>query len=153
MFLVSDRPFDRHARIRSFLLSDPGIAVLLAAVNLEWTLKRALLALSQEPTADVRESLRSVFQLERYSKEWRQRLRWRGAKRLPQIVLRWQAVNKAFSLRSRLVHGMGSCSTSFAAPHVEVLIEAAELIQEYANSRDVDLYAPLKTRKRAKGTS
>ena len=54
MFLINDTMEERHQTIRSFLSSDPMIAVILAAADFEWTVRRAILALGTLPTKEIR---------------------------------------------------------------------------------------------------
>jgi len=72
-FLVRDLQTDRHRKIRSFLDEDNAlIAVLLAAVDLEWTIRRTIDAMTKTDVSD-----KLISGLENYKKEWhvhRQRL-------------------------------------------------------------------------------
>ncbi len=55
MFLVRDRIEARHEKIRTFMGSDDAaIAVLLAAADFERTVRRAILALGNTPTKQLR---------------------------------------------------------------------------------------------------
>ena len=50
-FLIQDNQLGRHEKIRSYLTDDNAIiAVLLAAIDLEWTLRRTIdAAASKDP--------------------------------------------------------------------------------------------------------
>jgi hypothetical protein len=53
--LVSDTQENRHAQIRRLLVDQKAvIAVLLAAADVEWTIRRAIIALGTSPTAYLR---------------------------------------------------------------------------------------------------
>jgi len=45
MFLVKDDPTEREKKILGFVPNEPAIAVILAAVHFEWTVRRAIIAL------------------------------------------------------------------------------------------------------------
>jgi hypothetical protein len=58
MFWVKDTREERYSRIRNFLTKeDAAIAVLLAAANLEWTPRRAIVLLSASARPTVRTKL------------------------------------------------------------------------------------------------
>lgn len=68
MFFVNDTQEHRHKFIRSFLKKDTApIAVLLAAIDFEWTVKRAILAFGTSPTKDLRACFKNVYGLRRSS--------------------------------------------------------------------------------------
>jgi hypothetical protein len=146
MFLVGDTADDRRERILKFLATEPAIAVLLAAIHFEWTLNRAILKLSDKPTASLRAQLASVYGLDTYKAAWREYV---VAATWPKIVRNWGEVKQAFKLRNALVHGAVGCSARFAKPRVNALLKAAATMQGYADSRDHDLYSKLKTRRRS----
>jgi hypothetical protein len=58
MFWVRDSREERYSRIRKFLTKDDAaIAVLLAAANLEWTLRRATILLGKSERTTLRNKL------------------------------------------------------------------------------------------------
>jgi hypothetical protein len=152
MFLVKDTPAQRERRIRQFLASDPPIAVLLAAIHFEWTVKRAILKLSVRPTAQLRGDLAETFGLERYKDAWSAEL---GLPGMPAVVGRslWHRVTIAFRLRNQIVHGAGGCSQSHAEPRVNALLDAAERLRALAADRGSDLYTKLQVRRVTRGNS
>lgn len=66
MFLVKDSPDERERSIRQFLAGEPSIAAVLAAIHLEWTIKRAILKLSSRSTALLRSELIQAYGLDGY---------------------------------------------------------------------------------------
>ncbi len=54
MFRVNETKEQRKQTILKFVEQDVCVGVLLAAANLEWTLKRCILMMGQSPTADLR---------------------------------------------------------------------------------------------------
>ena len=57
MFLVSDDSPTRELRIRAALTTEPAIAVIVGAVHVEWTVRRAILALGRSPNVVLRVQL------------------------------------------------------------------------------------------------
>jgi hypothetical protein len=70
MFLASDTKKHRELRIRSFLMADPSVSLLVAAVNFEWTVYRAILFLSKRPNSELRSLMAKYFSLESYKELW-----------------------------------------------------------------------------------
>jgi len=144
MFQVREKREDREKRIHSFLEQDAAIAVLLAAIHFEWSVKRAILKLSSTPTVELRKALVNVFRLDSYKEAWRQHV---NAPRLTSVITNWQDVKIAFKLRNQIVHGTGGCSARYAAPRVRALIAAARDVGDYTRSQGHDLYSRLAARK------
>jgi hypothetical protein len=69
--LASDRKEQREDRVRRYIASDPGVALLLAAVNFEWTVCRAVLFLSRSQNADLRIRLGKCYGLDAYKELWK----------------------------------------------------------------------------------
>ena len=67
MFLASHGVKRRETRVRREFARDPGIGLLLAAVNLEWTLSRAILFLGSTPNQALRKLMRSSRSLKGYA--------------------------------------------------------------------------------------
>ena len=151
MFLVSDSLENRARVIREFLHKHPSIALIVAAVYFEWTLCRALMALSKRPNAEVRQSLSHLYGLEKYKELWWNETRDRpGALRLTQIVRDWDAVLRAFDERNRLIHGRNRHTRNMATPHVEALLAAVADLNRFCSSCQVDLNQRLPVRKRSR---
>jgi hypothetical protein len=145
MFLVSDSSAAREARIRAFLAHDPSIAVVLGAIHVEWTLRRAILALGRSPNVVLHEQMRLCYGLDRYKELWHDQV---VAPRLPLVVRRWADLRAAFRLRHRLVHGAATCGADYAAPRVAALLEAAADVRAHCLTRGVDLHARLPVRRK-----
>lgn len=147
MFLVKDSPDERERRIRQFLAGEPSIAAVLAAIHLEWTIKRAILKLSSRSTALLRSELIQAYGLDGYKEAWRREL---GSGGLPALIGAplWERVKNAFALRNQIVHGAGGCTRRFAEPRVAALLSAAEIIRQFAEDRGSNLYSRLQARNR-----
>ncbi len=147
MFLARDRKGDREQRVRACLSSDPGVALLLAAVNFEWTVWRAIKFLSQTPNRDLQAT--KHYSLEHYKRLWKQEVGdVRHAPSLPDIVEDWQGVRDAFNQRNVLAHGKGRATRNMASPHVEVLLESVGHIDDYCLSEGVTLHMRMPIRRR-----
>lgn len=70
--------------------------------------------------------------------------------RLPKIILDWKDLTDSFKLRNNLVHGINSCSYSFATPKVKSLLNASKSIRRFCAERNIDLDAKLKVKKQKK---
>jgi hypothetical protein len=149
MFLVNHSHEIRARELRTWLARHPSIALVVAATYFEWTVSRAIIALSRRPNAEVRASFRSVFGLEKYKKLWADELaHLPGAKRLPEVVRDWQAVVNSFDARNRLVHGRARYTKNMAAPAVESLIDAVSDVGSYCRAHGIDLNRRLPVRMR-----
>jgi hypothetical protein len=71
VFLATDSKPRRENKVRRYLDSDPGMALLLAAVNFEWTVCRAVLFLSKSPNSALRHRMGAYYSLDGYKKLWK----------------------------------------------------------------------------------
>ena len=150
-FMVGDSQQARHSRIRGFLSAEePVIAVILAAADFEWTIRRAILALGRSPNADIRSGvLARCSGLGRYRDAWRDEVTPRFGKSLPEVIAAWDSFNKAFELRHRLVHGVaGTTGLSYAKERVDTVLQASTDVAAFGAANAVDLFARLPVRKR-----
>jgi hypothetical protein len=147
VFLVKDSSKAREERIKQFLNEDPALSALLSVIHVEWTLKRAIIALGHSPNVVVRSKLRSCHGLERYKDVWKDEVTPKTEQRLPEVVENWQGLGRAFRLRHKLVHGVGSCGTEYAAERVTWAIDAAENIRSCCAEYKVDLDMRLPVRR------
>lgn len=137
MFLASHGVKRRETRVRREFARDPGIGLLLAAVNLEWTLSRAILFLGSTPNQALRKLMRSSRSLKGYAQLWKKEAT--ECKPLNGIISDWAGVLKAFEWRNLLVHGVDRCTRNMAKPHINVLLEAVSDVDGYCASIGVDL--------------
>ena len=87
MFLVSDKLDGRRAKIRGFLEKEPAIAVLLAAADFEWTIRRAILLLGKDSTTEIRDTdLHRVAGLARYERAWESQVQANHGKSLRDVL-------------------------------------------------------------------
>jgi hypothetical protein len=151
MFMVADSLEQRAAVIRDFLRKYPSISLVIAATYFEWTLSRALVALSEKPNKIVREALANTYGLSHYRDLWWSELSYLpNAQRLHQVVNDWEHVAQAFKERNRLVHGRDRHTRNMAKPHVERLLSAVSDIHEYCQFNGVNLGRRLPVRRNLK---
>ena len=72
MFLRSDTNQQREAEVREHLDSAPSISLVLAAINFEWTVSRAVLFLSASPNRELRAAMKDFRSLDGYKELWKQ---------------------------------------------------------------------------------
>ncbi|NJK29468.1 MAG: hypothetical protein HC790_01255 [Acaryochloridaceae cyanobacterium CSU_3_4] len=149
MFLVSDQSSTREQRILEFLETECAIAVILSAVHFEWTVRRAIIALGSSPNVEIRKDLKSCHGPEKYKLLWKKEIHVpKNQLPLTKVVKNWEDLSKAFKLRHRIVHGVSSCGSEYAEPHVTSFLSAAKDIREFCKQHQVDLYVRLPVRRK-----
>ena len=151
MFLVSDTLQSRQDKVRSFLVHEPAIAVLLAAADFEWTVRRAILALGYRPNSIIRrESLHRCSGIDGYTEAWMKEVVPYRRKRLPAIIPNWRFFKEqAYGLRHKLIHGINtSPGASYAEIRCDSILKASASLVVFANKRNVDLYGRLPVRRK-----
>jgi hypothetical protein len=154
MFLVNDTKEERRKKITGFLDSgEPAVAVLLAAANFEWTVRRTIIALGKSPTAhftQVGGLLERCTGLDRYKKVWKDEVSPRTGKRLAEVIVNWQYFKKnAYPLRHKLIHGaQGTTGRNYANDRIESMLAAAENLIDFSHSKGVDIFQRIRTRRK-----
>lgn len=150
MFLVKDCHEGRKSKIRSFLeQGEPAIAVILAAANFEWTLRRVIIILGKSTTADIRNALVPCYGLDNYVALWKTEVSISLKKGLPALISNWADVRRAYALRGRLIHGsIGTTKWEDGKSQVEALLKAADALVEVAESQNVSVYERIKVRRK-----
>lgn len=143
MFLVSDSQGRRHAKIRSFLKDEPVIAILLAAVDFEWTVRRAIVAMGHGPNRRIREELLvRCHGAEDYKEAWKAEVVPRFGSSLPSAIPNWSTLKgDAYPLRHRVVHGtVGIPPREKNRNAVEAFLAASTSLAEFAAANQVELF-------------
>lgn len=144
MFLVADSLDERQRSIRSFLTTEPVIAVLLAAADFEWTTRRAILALGKSPTKVINDRFRKEKRggLKALQEYWKDEVKPRLGSELATIVPDWEFfATKAYDLRHKLVHGaQGTTGKEYAGRAVEAMLEASKAVADYAAKHGEPVY-------------
>ena len=87
MFFIDDTQASRHAKIRAFDDDQIMIAVLLAAADFEWTVRRAIIGLGHAPNKYIRDvTLKNCSGLKSYKAAWNEQVRARHHIRLADVV-------------------------------------------------------------------
>jgi len=150
MFLAGTTKSGREAQVLRFLRNEPSISLLLAAVNFEWTLCRAVLFFSRRPNAELRELMKKFYSLKTYKELWKLEIvDGRNFSPLAMVVNNWSSVCKAFDARNRLVHGKDRYTRNMATPHVNALLEGAGYIDDYCALVGYPLFKRMPVRRRA----
>lgn len=143
-FLVADTQAARHRAIERYLTPETAtIAVLLAAVDLEWTIRRAIYCLGTRPIPVLKEV--HVPGLGRYARLWRKEVRRTDQESLQGIVGDWDGLVQAYQLRHRIVHGaQGGVGVRYAGARVRRILAASVAVAGYAKAHGADVYARLR---------
>ncbi len=150
MFFVLDTQRDKERKIKKYLNREPMIAILLAAVNFEWTVGRCILFLSKSPNVELRERLSKCYGLDHYKVFWKDELIKHDPSIPPlaEIVKNWSRFQDAFAIRHRLIHGRGTCTRNMAAEPVETMLLAVDDLYKFASSMKINLHSRLPIRRR-----
>lgn len=148
MFFVSDSQVARHDRIRSFVtVENSAIAVILAAIDFEWSMRRSILAMGTSPTKHIREVVFAEFNggYQNYADAWKKEVApWLGHS-LAQTIPHWSRLaskkDGAVRLRGQIVHGAQvAVSADYARPRVEDWLHASVLLEKLAIQHKTSLY-------------
>lgn len=115
MFDLSDKRTKRRKTILGHAHFDPGLGVVLAAMDFEWTCRRAIVALSETPTTILYERFFSRYtSLRKLGKAWDDEVlpHLKHKKSLVNVVcqkeITLQQVKDAMQCRNVVVHGTES---------------------------------------------
>ena len=144
-FLVGDKQSERHEKIRSFLSSDTAlIAAVLAAVDLEWTIRRVL-DHAITPGSEAKKSKSHISGLSQYARFWDKTFKGGPNEKLSAVVQDWEALEAAYQLRHDIVHGrQGSSSVRYVSKRVACILDASKAIADFGRDHDADPYRKLK---------
>ena len=161
MFLVSDGSREKRKQIISRITKiDVTVGMLLSAVDLEWTLRRAILKLSGLPTKEVRKRLEGACGISSYKAAWKELvcLGRSGFKSIVAIVddygkdagakSLWKSLLKAFSARNIIVHGVkGVIRTEDVVEFTDTLQSATDSLAAYCEGHGENVFERLKVRR------
>ena len=159
LLAVSDRDrATRRNKIEAVANDNPIQGVLAAAMDLEWTIRRSILALTTRPTVEMKFVLKENYQcISGLHKGWNQLLKRTGivqddffqildgwAKRNGDAWLLKCDVEWAEHWRSCLIHGgRGGIPESEAKDCVNILETAADIIEAYARKHGSNIFEPI----------
>lgn len=151
-FKVEDRFDHREKAVHAMLEGDhPDLAVISAAADLEWTLRRAIIALGISPNQALRAKLEKTSGLRKYAILWSKEVLPRQGQTLERVIDQWDMfVDVTYQLRHKLVHGaIANTSRDFAKPCVDEILAATKRVVDFSASCGVDLYKRLPVRRNA----
>jgi len=134
-FLVRDSQDDRHIQIRAYLTKEAAlIAVLLAAIDLEWTIRRVFdVAAGGDSSKAPKENISS---LKVYRKELDKLFKRHNKPNLVSVCPDWNDLERRgnYQIRHEVVHGrLGSVGLESARRQVDLILNASVAI---ANAAD-----------------
>lgn len=140
MFLIKDSPEQRQNKIRSFLTGEPVVAMLLAAADFEWTVRRAISRFAHKTGNDPGPKFERVSGLKTYCECWAM-VATPGFARLEEVVQDWGSLVKSFDLRHQLIHGrQGTTGANYARAHVEAILAASSAVVKYCLDQGEPIY-------------
>jgi hypothetical protein len=154
MFFVGDTRAQRLAMIQSYQGQEAVIGALLAAIDFEWTVRRAILALGKNTNQHIRaNALYRASSLEKYKKAWNAEVfhnpKHIGIKELPDVVGHWEALLKAYNLRHQLSHGIKVNSGElYAASKRDTITTARDRVLDCCEAHGIDIYKRLPVRRK-----
>lgn len=169
MFYVRDSYQGRRAKILQFRNEqDICIAIILAAADFEWTIRRIILSLSLVPNKIVREDesfLGNCSGSGRYLYVWNQLLP-RNSKlinpynsknlRLESVIKDWNEFKGVFKdYRHGIVHGFkANLKYDEGCIALNIILKATDDIYEFSKANGYDVYTKVKvTRNKKKGVT
>lgn len=151
MFRVSDSLENRQARIqRSIDEGESAVAFILAAADLERTIRRAIVALASGPTKEVRETIEKKYKsIGAYENGWNALVGAASKPGLRDAVSDWDAVKKVFQTRNEIIHGKrATLSRERATEEIAVILNATTEVTSFAAGYEVNLMARMKIRRK-----
>lgn len=141
-FLVNDSQSNRHNRIRAFLIDETTvIAVLLSAVDLEWTFHRAIYGFRTSSLQTLQK--KHISSLEGYNKVWTKEVS--EIHNLKYIISNWEELEDAYSIRHKIIHGVKTTvGLAYALERVEIILAASKAVHDFAKRNGLDIYKKLR---------
>lgn len=145
-FLVNDSQTNRHRAILAFVNDEQSvIALVMAAIDLEWTIRRVIDGMLVNRDQGLLTNRASG--LDAYARVWSKAMPPEDGKLLPDVVGEWQKLKDAYQVRNDIVHGrQGSAGVNFISPRVERILAASRSIAKYGSENGADPYRRLKKR-------
>lgn len=147
MFDLSDKRSKRRKTILGYAQMDAQHGVLLAAMDFEWTCRRAILALSKTPTVIIYDKFINGYEaFDGLLKAWKEEVLTSldGAANLPDLLnkkIAWSWVSDAMMCRNIIVHGTETrVSDKECRWAVFVLEKACDVIASYVTECGKDLF-------------
>lgn len=129
----------------------PDIAVISAAADLEWTLRRAIVSLGCSPNREIHKKLEKTSGLRRYAALWSKEVSPRHGSSLETLIKDWDNfVDVTYQLRHKLIHGAAAnTSRDYAKPRVEEMLAVTKSVVDHCALCGIDIYKRLPVRRNA----
>ena len=125
------------------------MSLVLAAVNFEWTVCRAILFLSRSPNSKLRARMGKYYSLDDYKNLWKLEVVAKTQRKpLAKVVRNWSSVRRAFTARHRLVHGRDRYTKNMAEPHIESLLKGVAYVDDYCKLLGCSLHDRMPIRRK-----
>jgi hypothetical protein len=157
LFAVSFGSENREKEILNFLEFDPTVALILASVHFEWTIKRAILILSKSPSKSLRKKIESTYLISSNNNQngldeiWHQEIgipiRNASFKKIIGNLSEILGEGGAKSLRGKIIHGNGTISKVKATESVQAYFQACSNIRKLSKREGKNLDQKLVPRK------
>ena len=151
MFLVSDTLEGRRELIRSYDGKQSTLGTLLAVIDFEWTVRRAIIVLAYLPTKEVRQDIERCSGAPAYKEKWKKHVSPRFEVLLEGVVPDWTSLKDgAFIMRHKIVHGVQvTAKEDDAIEKRDIALGASAAICDFAMARGFDIYSKLPVRRKA----
>ena len=151
MFSYSVPIDDRLAKLQRLVSEgDHCIALVVAAADFERTMRRAIVCLSLEPTADIGERIEKKYNsIGKYHQAWTRFVE--PARNLPlsDALPEFDNVRDAFRARNKLVHGQqGGAKVAYVMPRLDVISRGTTKLTALSLAHGVDLTQRIIVRQR-----
>jgi len=157
MFDLADKRIKRRRIILGEAQIDAQHGVVLAAMDFEWTCRRAILALSKNPTVVIYEKyIEDYSAFKGIAKAWNSEVVpvVKGARPLPDLLgdkVPWKCVNDAMRCRNMVVHGTENRVTDKECRwSVCILEDACDVVAQFAEEHNGKIFEPINRRRSKK---
>ena len=149
----------RRERIEAVAKAEPSIGFLAAVFDFEWMMRRAILALSIRPTAEIKVWLAKRHGLDDYKKAWKEFVHTRSDGEYPSLYalvtkgcntppVDWAALKDAFEQRHLLVHGSrGFIEDDMAQLNMGLFLDASKTIESFLNLKGKSAFKTIPNRR------
>ncbi|MBQ6011482.1 MAG: hypothetical protein IJL17_23325 [Kiritimatiellae bacterium] len=157
MFDLNDKRDKRRRVILGKAQIDARHGVLLAAMDFEWTCRRAILALSKKPTVVLYEKyIEDYSAFKGLEKAWSSEVvsAVNGAPPLSALLgdkVSWQCVKDAMQCRNAVVHGTENRVTDKECRWAVCILEdACDIVVQFAEEHNGKIFEPINRRRSKK---
>ncbi len=150
-WVTKERRQERESRIREIFVKEMALGYLMAAIDFEWTIRRAIVLMNTCPTAILKKALevKRVSGLSTYCECWTKYVQAIRKDTTPNVLAiifdspqavvptndKFKSLQEAMALRHRLVHGVsGGIPVEKGKECFERLLSASKKISEYVDA-------------------